>query len=716
MTASGQLLQPNRRSFLTAVAATGGGLMIGFPLRAEAQQAAATNPNAFIRISSSGGVTLILPYVEMGQGAYTSQVQLLAEELEVDPLSVKIEHAPPDEVLYASPLFGDQITGGSGSLRGAWMTLRAAGAATREMLVEAAARRWKVRASSCVAANGVISHTGSGRKLAYGAVANAAARLPVPRNPKLKTQSQFKVVGNPMRRLDTPEKITGQAMFGIDARPPGVQYAAVAACPVFGGTLATVDTAPAMLIKGVSQVVRLDDAVAVVASNTWAARKGLAALEPIWNEGANADLTIARLTSLADAALHQPGRIFSTVGDISEAEAKAASLFTADFRQPILAHAAMEPINCTVHVKRDACEVWVGSQVVGRVQKAAAEATGLPLSKVVVHNHLLGGGFGRRLEVDYVTQATLIAKQVDGPVKVTWSREEDIQHDAFRYLNHSRITVALDAAGKPIGWRHKIVGPNIMSRFLPVYQQDGIDLDIVDSAAGPYSFQNAHIEVTHHEAPKGLFTGNWRGVGATRNVWIVESVIDDLAHKAGEDPIGYRRGLLGKEPRVRAALDRAATEAGWGEPLPPGSGRGAAAFAAFGSYLGMVARVSVSARGDVKVERVVCAVDTGVVVNPDVVRAQIEGGIIFGLSAVLHGRITVARGRIEQGNFDTYPVLRMREAPRIDVHIIDSQEEPGGVGEPGTSGVIAAVANAVFAATGKRALSLPLDASFLRSA
>jgi isoquinoline 1-oxidoreductase subunit beta len=706
----------DRRRFLTTAVAAGGGLMVGFIVHAEAQTApgAAPTPNAFIRIDPTGRVTLILPYVEMGQGAYTSQVQLLAEELEVDPAQVLLEAAPPNERLYASPLFGEQLTGGSGSLRGSWMTLRAAGAAARMMLIEAAAQRWKVRASACRAVGGKVIHSPSGRTLGYGDLADAAARLPVPPSPPLKAALKYKLIGKSLPRVDTPDKITGAAKFGIDARPPGVRYAMVSACPVFGGTLASVDASDALKVTGVQQVVKIENAVAVVAHTTWAARKGLAALRIGWNEGANATLTTADLVAQADAALDRPGLIAMNTGDVSGAEATAASRYEATFRLPLLAHAAMEPINCTVHVHGGGCEVWVGSQILGRAQKVAAEAAGVPLERVVVHNHLLGGGFGRRLETDYVTQAVLIAKQVEGPVKVTWSREEDIQHDYYRYHNHSRVTVGLDASGRPVSWRHKIAGPNVMARWLPIYQKDGIDLDIVDDASGPYDIPNVLVEFTRNEGPRGMATGNWRGVGPTRNVFIVESVIDDLAHRAGRDPVAFRRSLMTNAPRLRAALDLAAAKAGWGEPLPSRAGRGVAVFSAFGSHMAMVAQVRVARSGQVAVERVVCAIDTGLVVNPDIVRAQIESGVIFGVSAVLYGRLTVARGRIEQGNFDTYPILRMDEAPRIDVHIVDSTADPGGVGEPGTPGAIAAVANAVFAATGRRALSLPLDPAQLK--
>jgi isoquinoline 1-oxidoreductase beta subunit len=716
------LLNPERRLFLTAGVAVGGGLLLsvilplGNSLQVYAQTpAAALAPNAFIRITSDGKVTLILPYAEMGQGAYTSQVQILAEELEVDISQVSVQAAPPNEALYSNPLFGGQITGGSGSLRGAWATLRTAGAACRIILVQAAAERWKVPVSACRAQAGAVVHQASGRTLGYGPLSEFAARIVPPQAPPLKEISAFNVIGKPMRRFEGPEKVNGTAKFGIDARPDGLRYAMVAASPVFGGKLAGVDATQALKVRGVDQVVKLDDAVAVVASNTWAARKGLAALKVTWNEGANAGLTTAHLVAAADAALDKPGTVSTNIGDVMREEAAAASRYEAVFRLPILAHAAMEPINCTVHVRDGGCEVWVGSQVLGRAQKTASEAAGVPLENVVVHNFLLGGGFGRRLEFDYVTQAVLIAKQVKGPLKVTWSREEDIQHDAYRYLNHSRVTVGLDAAGRPVSWRHKVVGPNIMARFLAVYQKDGVDLDVVDAASGPYDIPNVQIEFTRNEAPEGLLTGNWRGVGPTRNVFIVESVIDQLAHRAGQDPVTFRRAMMTKAPRPLAALNLAVEKSGWGQPLPHGAGRGVAVFSGFGSHLAMVAQVQVAPSGEVTVQRMVCAVDTGVVVNPDVVRAQIEGGAIFGISALLHGRITVANGRIEQGNFNDYPVLRMKDAPVIEVHIIASAENPGGVGEPGTSGAIASVANAVFAATGKQALSLPLDPANLRS-
>ena len=704
----------SRRSFMVASLLGGGGLLIGFTMGARAQApASAPNPNAYIRIDPQGRVTLTLPYVEMGQGAYTSQAQLVAEELEIDPASVILEAAPANEKLYASPLFLGQITGGSGSLRGAWMTMRSAGAAARVMLIDAAARRWQVRSSTCRAENGRVIHATSNRSLGFGELASDAARSKVPQSPPLKNPAQFRVIGKSVPRVDTLEKITGRATYGIDVQPEGVRYAFVAASPVFNGKVEAVDDHATLAIKGVRQVVRIDDAVAVVADSTWAALKGLNALRVTWNEGANSRLKTADLVASADAALDSTGLIAESIGDATAAEAAASNRYEQIFRLPMLAHATMEPLNCTVHLSADRCDVWCGNQALGRAQRFAAEAAGLPIEKVSIYNHVLGGGFGRRLEADYIAQAVSIAKQVDGPLKVMWSREEDMQHDYYRYINHSRVTVGLGANGNPVSWRHRIVGPNIMARFLPIYQKNGVDLDVVDCATGPYDIPNVHVDFVRNEAPEGCATGNWRGVGPSRNVFIVESVMDELAHRAGRDPLEYRRTLMSKSPRQRAVLDLVAAKSGWRTPLPQSEGtrrgRGVAVFSGFGSHLALVAEVHVDASNSVRVERVVCAIDIGLVINPDIVRAQIEGGINFGVSAVLREHITVANGRVEQANFDTYQLLRIHEAPSIEVHIVASNEDPGGVGEPGTSGAIAAVANAVSAATGKRITTLPIQ-------
>lgn len=707
----------SRRAFLTTAAAVGGGLLIGFrvPIAEASQATGALAPNAFVRVDRDGRIHVTLPYVEMGQGAYTAQAQLLAEELEVDIEQLTLEHAPPNEALYSHPVFGDQITGGSAGLRGAWEPMRRAGATTRVLLINAAARRWRVNPKTCSAERGEVIHARSGRRARYSELVDVAARLPVPDNVPLKAPGEFKVVGKSVRRVDTPDKINGKAKFGIDAAPAGVRFAAVAACPVFGGKLAAVDDNAAKAVRGVRQIVRLDDAVAVIADHTWAARKGLAALKITWDEGASARIDTQQLVAELDAGLDQDGVVAVAKGDVDAAEARAESSYEAVFRLPMLAHLAMEPINCTAHVHKDGCEIWVGCQRLALARRMAAAALGMPAEKVTVHNHLLGGGFGRRLEADYVAQAVRIARHVEGPVKVIWSREEDVQHDYFRYHNHSRVRVGLDARHQPVSFSHKVVGPAVMARWLPVFFKDGVDFDIISVAAGAYEWPNVRVEYVRRDPPTGLNFGNWRGVGASRNAFIVESVIDELAHRAGSDPLSYRRTLLANSPRLLGALDKAVELANWASPLPAGRGRGIAVLDDFGSYVAQVAEVTVGRNGRVRVDRVVCVVDCGCAVNPDIVKAQMEGGIIYGVSAALYGKITVANGRIQQGNFDDCPVVRMQDAPRIEVHVIPSGEAPGGVGEPGTAAVFPAVTNAVFAATGKRVFQLPIDATQLRN-
>lgn len=705
-----------RRSFLVSTAAVGGGLLVGFRVPAAGGRSPADEnplaPNAFVSIDRSGTITVTLPYVEMGQGAYTAQAQLLAEELEVDVEQLTLEHAPADESRYGHPAFGDQITGGSAGLRGAWEPLRRAGATARVLLTLAAAREWGVKASSCIAERGQIVHPRSGRRATYGDLVQTAARLPIPENVPLKSPEQFKLVGKSVRRVDTPAKVRGQAKFGIDALPPGVKFAAVEACPVFGGKVGSIDDSAAKLIRGVRQIVRLDNAVAVVADHTWAARKGLAALNISWDEGANSKIDTQSLVDECDAALDRIGTVAMTRGDV--AAVQATSYYDAQFRLPMLAHLAMEPINCTAHVRKDSCEIWVGCQRLALARRMAAEALGFSPQQVVVHNYLLGGGFGRRLEADYVAQAVRIARHVDGPVKVIWSREEDVRHDYFRYHNHSRLRIGLDSKSMPVSFHHKLVGPAVMARWLPAFFQNNIDLDIVSVAAGAYAWPNVHVEYVRVEPPTGLNVGNWRGVGASRNAFIVESAIDDLAHRARRDPLEYRRELLAGAPRLRNVLDKAAELSQWGTPLTPGRGRGLSVLDDFGSYVAQAAEVTVDRSGRVRVDRVVCVVDCGLAVNPDIVKAQLEGGIVYGISAALYGKITVAGGRIQQGNFDDCPVLRMHDSPRIEVHVVSSAEAPGGVGEPGTAAIFPAIANAIFAATGKRLFELPIDPTQLR--
>ncbi len=714
----------SRRKLLTVGAAAGGGFLLGWHVdpRPRVLAAAANGtqaafaPNAFIRIGTDGRITLIMSQVEMGQGTYTSMPMLLAEELEVGLDQVRLEHAPPDEKMYGLPGWGLQFTGASTSVRLLYEPLRRAGATARNMLVAAAAQAWNVDAASCRALRGVVTHTPTGRKLAYGALADRAAKLPVPTKVALKDPKDFRLIGTPAKRLDTPAKVNGSAQFGIDVRLPGMKIATVAASPVVGGKLVSVDDSKAKSIKGVRQIVRLDDAVAVVADHMWAAKQGLKALAIRWDDGPNGMVSSADVVQGLAAAAQKPGVVVRNEGDAAAAIAGAPTKMEAVYQVPFLAHATMEPINCTVHVRPERCEVWTGSQVLSRARAGAAEVTGLPLNKVVVRNHYLGGGFGRRLEFDYVRQAVRIAKQVEGPVKVIWTREEDIQHDAYRPYYYDRLAAGVDARGQPIAWTHRLVGPAIVARWAPSAFKDGIDPDAVDGAAQIlYDIPAIRVEYVRHEEPV-LNTGFWRGVGVTHNTFVIESFIDELAAAAKQDAVAYRRALLGKSLRARAVLDLAARAAGWGQRLPAGFGRGVSLlYSGWGSYLAQVAEVEVSSSGEVRVRRVVCAVDCGTVVNPDTVKAQIEGGIVFGIGGALYGEVTLENGRVQQSNFHDVRVLRINETPAIEVHLVRNGEAPGGIGEPGTAVTAPAVANAVFAATGKRIRKLPLERQ-LRSA
>jgi isoquinoline 1-oxidoreductase subunit beta len=708
----------SRRQLLFASAAAGGGLLLGWEHEASAAVLAAPSkanqpafmPNGFIRIGRDGKVTLIQCQVEMGQGTYTSMSQLLAEELEVGLDQVAIEHAPPNDALYANPALGDQETGASTSVRMFYEPLRKAGAAARTMLVTAAARRWNVDPASCQASRGAVTHAATNRTLAYGALADDAAKLPVPEKVTLKDPKDFKLIGTPAKRVDSAGKVNGTTEYAIDVRLPGMKIATVAASPVVGGKLASIDDRKAKAIPGVRQIVRLDDAVAVVADNMWAAKRGLSALVLRWDDGPNGAISTADVARGLEEASKSAGVVVRNEGDAAKAIAGAPNKIEALYEVPFLAHATMEPMNCTVDLRPERCEVWTGTQVLTRAHRGAAKEAGLPVEKVVIHNHYLGGGFGRRLEFDMVTQAVRIAKQVKGPVKVIWTREEDIQHDVFRPHYMDRFSAGLGADGKPVAWTHRIVGPAILARYLPAAFTKGIDLDGVDGAAQLlYEIPSIRIEYVRHEEPV-LNTGFWRGVGVTHNDFVIESFMDELAVAAKQDPVAYRRTLLRKSPRATAVLDAAAQAAGWGKPLPPGRGRGVSLlFSEWGSYLAQVAEVEVSKAGDVRVHRIVCAVDCGQVVNPDTVKAQIEGGIIFGISGALWGEVTLEKGRVQQSNFHDYRVMRIDETPAIEVILVRNGEKPGGIGEPGTAVTAPAVANAVFAATGKRIRKLPIE-------
>ena len=713
----------SRREFVTVLAAAGGGLLLGYRVvggpRGSAMAATASAPdatspgfapNAFIRIGPDGGITLIMPQAEMGQGTHTSLPILLAEELEVAPEQVRLEHASPDDKRYANPFFGEQMTGASSSVRAFYEPLRRAGATARTMLVAAAAASWNVDPASCRARKGLVTHTPTGRTLTYGALAAKAAALPVPDKVALKDPKDFTLIGTPTKRLDTASKVNGTAQYGIDVRLPGMLIATVAASPVLGGKVTGVDEQNAKAVPGVRQIVRLDDAVAVVADHMWAAKQGLAALAIHWDDGPNAKLSTADVVQGLAKASGTAGVTARKDGDPMSALAGAAKKVDAVYESPFLAHVTMEPINCTVHVRKDGCEVWTGSQVLSRAQATAAEVTGFPLEKVVVHNHFLGGGFGRRLEVDYVTQAVRIAQQVDAPVKVVWTREEDVQHDVYRPYYYDRLAAGLDSRGKPVAWTHRIVGPAIIARYLPPVFKDGIDIDAVDGAVQLlYDIPAVQVEHVRHEEPV-LNTGFWRGVGVTHNNFVIESFIDELAAASKQDPVAFRRALLSKSPRALAVLSLAAKEAGWGKPLPRRRGRGVALlYSGWGTYVAQIAEVEVTSAGDVRVHRIVFAVDCGQVINPDIVRAQMESGVVYGISAALWGEVTLKSGRVEQSNFHNYRVLRMNEAPRIEVHLVRNSEAPGGIGEPGTAVTAAALGNAIYAATGKRLRKIPLQ-------
>jgi isoquinoline 1-oxidoreductase beta subunit len=621
---------------------------------------------------------------------------------------------PPDEKLYANPMLGVQATGNSNAMRGAWKPLREAGATARIMLVAAAAKRWGVDPKSCRAQDGEVVHVPTGRRLRYREVAADAAAMPGPAGVTLKAPEDFKLIGTPAKRLDAPAKVNGTAVYGIDARPPGVKIATLVQSPVFGGRVKSLDDTAAKAVKGVRQVIRLDDAVSVVADNMGAAKKGLAALKIEWDDGPHAQLTTTDVARELEQATLGSGAVAQNIGDADKAMASATTKIEAIYQLPFQAHATTEPMNCTVHFRQDACEIWIGSQTVARVQAMAAKAAGLPPEKVIVHNHLLGGGFGRRLEADGAIRAVEIAKHVDGPVKFVSTREEDIQHDMYRPYWFDRISAGLDEQGRPVVWKNRFAGSSVIARWLPPVFKDGLDPDSTEGAIDlVYDIPNFHVEFVRVEPP-GIPTAFWRSVGPSHNVFVTESFIDELAAVAKQDAVFYRRALLDKSPRAKVVLELAAEKAGWGETLPKGRGRGVSLQSAFGSYLAQVAEVEVSKAGAVRVRRVVCAVDCSTVVNPDTVQAQIQSGIIFGATAALYGAITLKNGRVEQSNFDTYQMLRMNEAPAIEVHIVKSAEPPGGMGEIGTSAIVPAIANAIFAATGKRLRKMPVDTSVLK--
>lgn len=713
----------SRRALLRGGAALAGGLVIGIALparRSRADEPAPTGAplNAFVHVPAEGPVSLIMPSVEMGQGAYTSQAMCLAEELDIGLDQVVAIHAPPDQAIYGNPIFIVQATGGSTTTMAWTEPLRKAGATARAMLVAAAAAEWGVDAAVLATQKGIVSDPGSGRTLSYGALADRAATLPPPAEVKLKDPAQFRLIGTPAHRIDTADKAIGKTVYGIDVIRPGMKFAALMASPVIGGKVAHVDDKAALAQPGVRQVVALDDLVAVVADTTWAAQQGLAALDVEWTASPHAGLDQAQLWADLEKASQGPGVTAEKEGD-PLAKLGEGTLFEASYELPFLAHTPMEPMNCTVHVHDGACEIWVGTQVPGFCQAGAARVLGIEPSRVTVNNHIIGGGFGRRLEADYAVTATRIAEKVDGPVKVTWSREEDIKQDILRPLYHDRLKARVED-GKVTAWHHRVTGASILARWLPPAFKDGLDADAVDGAVHPpYAFPEILVEYIRHESPVPV--GFWRGVGPNSSIFSIESFLDLIAARTDLDPVAFRRSMLEGTPRALGVLNAATAKAGWGTPAPASAfgartGRGVALMHAFGSFLACVADVAVNDEGDVRVTRVVVAADVGRVINPDIVVAQIQGGVTFGITTVLHDAITIAEGAIEQSNFHDYRLIRIDEMPVIEVDLVPSTEAPGGIGEPGTVIVQPAVANAIFAATGVQLTRMPVDAALIAKA
>jgi isoquinoline 1-oxidoreductase beta subunit len=732
-----QLLSPNssllpstktvriaRRDFLKTSAAIGGGLCIAAyvpelaarPLENSPANDGVFAPNAFVRIAPDDSVTVIVNHSEMGQGVYTSLPMLLNEELEADWSKIKIESAPVDAA-YNHTVFGLQMTGGSTTTPSEWERFRKMGAMARLMLIDAGAQKWSVPASQCRVEKGVVIHVPSGRKATYGSLVAAAAQLKPPADVPLKDPKQFKLIGKPTRRLDTPSKINGTAQFGLDVRLPGMLFALVARPPVFGGKLVSFDAAEALKVKGVRAVEQVPSGVAVIADRFWSAKLGREKLKISWDDGENAKLSTSQMLADFSRQSASPGTVAKKAGDPATALAGAAKSITAEYDVPYLAHAMMEPLNCVVDLRKDSCEIWTGTQFETVDRANAAQVVGLPPEKVQIHTTLLGGGFGRRANPasDFVVEAMHVAKIAKAPVKVVWTREDDLAGGWYRPMWHDRFAAGLDAAGNPVAWTHTIVGQSITegTSFAPyTINKEGVDSTSVEGAADIlYGIPNLQVDL--HSPKIGVPVQWWRSVGHSHTGFSVESFFDEVAHAGGKDPYELRRKLLANQPRMSAVLNLVAEKAGWGKPLAPGRGRGIATHFSFDSYVAQVIEASVDKDGTVRVHRVVCAVDCGRTVNPDIVKAQMEGGIVFGLTAALKTEITLENGRVQQTNFHDYEMLRMFESPEIEVYIVPSEQNPTGVGEPSVPPVAPALANAIFAATGKRVRRLPIRAADL---
>jgi len=712
--------QPSRRTFIRVSATAGGGMLLGFSLwgckskddgktsgKVVAQRKPKPTPvqggepadvTAYIRIEPDNTIHVSVPEAEMGQGVLTSVPMIIADEMGARWENVRSAMAPLNP-----KTFGRQSTGGSSSIRKGYETFRQAGATAREMLVAAAAAQWKVKPGQCSVKDGAV--TSGKQRLTFGQLAAAAAKLPPPKSPKLKAKSELRYIGKSMKRLDTPAKVDGSAKYGIDVTVPGMLVAQVAHCPIFGGKLAKVDATKAKKVPGVRHVVEIPTGVAVVADHFWAAQKGRDALDIKWDDGGHGKLDDAKILALCKQHVGK-GKEAHKSGDVNKALAGARTKLTATYHVPFLAHAPMEPLNCTAHVEADKCTVWVSTQSPSWTAMIATKVTGLPADKIVVNSMMLGGGFGRRSQTDFIADALHISKKLKKPIKVVWRREDGVQGGFYRPTAYNEFRAGLDADGWPVAWEHKIASPSILKAAFG-HLRGGLDGTATEGAANlPYDIPNMYVSWANPPLPVTLWF--WRSVGSSQNAYITECFLDELAKAGGKDPVALRRKLLAKKPRHLRVLDKAVEAAGWGKPLPKGHAHGVAVHGSFGSFVAEVAEVSIE-KGNVRVHKVTCAVDCGDVINPDTVKAQMESGIVYGLTAALYGQVAIKNGRAVQSNFHDYKMLRIAQMPKVDVHIVTRGDPLGGVGEPGTPPIAPAVCNAVFALTGKPVRTLPIE-------
>lgn len=712
----------NRRQFLQMSLTVGGSLLIGIDLAAKSTDSQKTetpiekksfNPNAWIRIDPNNKIVFQIDRSEMGQGVMTSLAMLIAEEMEVDLDQITTEFAPAGDQ-YRNTMIGMQLTGGSTSIREGWEKLRRAGAVAKALLIEAAAQTWDVPKAECVASKGRVSHKEN--SFNYGDLVARAAKLPLldPSKVDLKSPADFKLLGKKIQRLDLADKVNGKAVFGIDIKIPDMLIASVIRPPMIGGKLKSFDDSEVRKINGIRHVVKTTDGIAVVADNFWLAQQGVKALKVEWSGGDEKLSSEGILESLKEAAANDKPVIAKQKGSIKSAKSEAAKTLDVEYLIPFQAHACMEPLNCTAHVKKDSCEIWVGTQNQTGTLQIAKEITDLEDSAIKVHTTYLGGGFGRRGEKDFVRDAVEISKAIDSPVKAIWTREQDMQNDVYRPNAYNKLSAFINKNNELIGWQQRIVSPSIFARAMPQWLKDGLDHSSVEGSGAdlPYDVKNLFVDyIVKNQG--NIPVGFWRSVGHSQNAFITESFVDEIAHACGKDPVEFRRMLLKDQPRHLGVLELAAEKGNWGQPLAKGEGRGIAVHHSFGSYCAQVAEVAVDKSGNVRVKRVVCAIDCGQTVNPDTIEAQMQSAIVYGLTAALHSSITVKNGKIQQINFDNFPLLRIGDMPQVEVYIVESKEKCGGVGEPGLPPIAPAVANAIFYATNKRIRHLPIKPSDL---